>query len=132
MDAFEKSAQRAAKVFLIEDDESIREGLSEALEDVGLSVSCAENGRIALDRLRAGPSPDVIILDLMMPVMDGWQFREEQLTDVRLKSIPTVIITAVLFEQRHIEERLGKVVYVPKPFTPRELIDVIDRLRTLH
>jgi CheY-like chemotaxis protein len=115
-------------VFLIEDDDDIRESLVEVLEEAGLSISWAPNGRLALDRLRAAPPPDVIVLDLMMPVMDGWEFRQEQLNDDRLKHIPAIIATATLIDQQMARERLGNVVYFSKPFNPAKLIDAIKRV----
>jgi len=115
-------------VFLIEDDNEIRESLTEALEEAGLSVSWAPNGRLALDRLRAAPLPDVIVLDLMMPVMDGWQFREEQLNDDRLKGVPAIVVTATLIDEQIARERLGNVAYFPKPFNLAKLIDAIKRI----
>ena len=63
------------EILLVEDDRGIRTSLQEILEDEGYAVATAENGRVALEALRAGASPDLIVLDLRMPVMDGWQFR---------------------------------------------------------
>jgi len=55
----------------------------------------AGNGQEALDYLRRAPVPDLIILDLWMPVMDGWQFRSEQVKDPRLKNVPVIVVTAL-------------------------------------
>ena len=66
-------------ILVVDDDPDIRDSLREVLEDEGYDVSCVGNGREALDHLKAAsPRPCVILLDLMMPVMDGWQFRKEQ------------------------------------------------------
>src|SRR5262245_38468489 len=63
---------------LVEDDASIRYALADMLGDEGFDVTTVVNGRDALNALRCGAPPDVILLDLMMPVMDGWEFRVEQ------------------------------------------------------
>jgi CheY-like chemotaxis protein len=83
------------RVMLVDDDEDIRTVLSEALQDAGFEVSCAASGREALDQLRNGKHPGLILLDLMMPVMDGWQFRQEQRENPDIASIPVVVISAV-------------------------------------
>jgi CheY-like chemotaxis protein len=82
-------------VLVVDDDPDIRDSLREVLEDEGYQVSCVGNGREALDHLKAAsPQPCVILLDLMMPVMDGWQFRKEQKQDPAIANIPLVVITA--------------------------------------
>jgi CheY-like chemotaxis protein len=83
------------KILVIEDDEDIRESLKELLEDSGYEVVCMSNGQHGLDHLRSGQvPPKLILLDLMMPVMDGHTFRVEQKNDPKLASIPVVIMTA--------------------------------------
>ena len=79
---------------IVEDDRDTREMLGKFLELEGFDVSTAANGRVALDQLGDGAQPCVIILDLMMPVMNGWQFREVQASDPRLAQIPVVVVTA--------------------------------------
>ncbi|HVV52843.1 MAG TPA: response regulator [Polyangia bacterium] len=112
----------------MEDDADIREVMTAVLEDRGFSVICAPNGRAGLEQLRAGATPEVIVLDLMMPVMDGWAFREAQLSDPRLADIPTVVITASGFHPESIRQELGEVGYLAKPMTPSALIAaIIDR-----
>jgi len=64
------------------------------LQSVGLRVMTAANGEEALALARGGPRPSVIVLDLNMPVMDGWQFRAKQLLDPRLADIPVIVLTA--------------------------------------
>lgn len=81
-------------VLVVDDDDDIREALRDLLETEGYRVVCADNGREALDALRGGVHPCIILLDLMMPVMDGWQFRTEQKRDPKLAKIPVVAITA--------------------------------------
>jgi CheY-like chemotaxis protein len=82
-------------ILIVDDDPDIRDSLKEVLEDEGYTVSCVGNGREALDYLRRTPTrPCVILLDLMMPVMDGWQFRREQKQDPTIAGIPLIVITA--------------------------------------
>ncbi|HEY8516723.1 MAG TPA: response regulator [Candidatus Binatia bacterium] len=82
-------------VLLIEDEDSVREAIAAVLDTEGYRVRTARHGREALEMLRGGLRPCMIILDLMMPVMDGWQFRAEQLRDPELLKIPTVVYSAV-------------------------------------
>ena len=83
----------AARVLVVEDDADLRKGICTLLEDAGFQSWPAENGEVALARARA-ERPCVILLDLMMPIMNGWEFRSEQLRDPSLSSIPVVIMTA--------------------------------------
>jgi CheY-like chemotaxis protein len=82
------------QVLVVEDDRDTREMLEQFLEFEGFAVRTAVNGAAALDSLRSGQRPCVILLDLMMPVMNGWQFRAAQTQDPHFASIPVVVITA--------------------------------------
>lgn len=108
-----------ASVLIVEDDRDIRECMADALEIEGYSVALAGNGREALEKLRAGVRPDLILLDLLMPVMSGWEFRQEQLSDPLLSGIPVVVVSASapggLRPDRHL----------PKPFGIDELLEVV-------
>jgi len=81
-------------VFIVEDDVDTREMLEHFLETEGYAVETAANGKIALERLAGGVRPAVILLDLMMPVMDGWQFRRAQVRDSSLARIPVIVVSA--------------------------------------
>ncbi|MEO6238354.1 MAG: response regulator [Vicinamibacterales bacterium] len=81
-------------VMIVEDDPDTREMLERFLELEGFDVRTAANGQIALESLRADNGLSVILLDLMMPVMNGWQFREAQAGDPRLARIPVVVVSA--------------------------------------
>src|SRR3982074_3818832 len=81
-------------ILVVEDDPDIRAALTQILSDDGYAVATAANGQEAIDHLRRTSPPALILLDLMMPVMDGWQFRSHQKQDPALKSIPVVIVTA--------------------------------------
>jgi CheY-like chemotaxis protein len=78
----------------VEDDCDTREMLERYLELEGFDVQTAPNGAAALTLLRQDAAPSVILLDLMMPVMNGWQFRDAQQQDARLSAIPVVVVTA--------------------------------------
>jgi CheY-like chemotaxis protein len=86
-------------ILVVEDDKDLREGLAEALRLEGYEVVSVEHGEAALRHLRTGAPPCMILLDLMMPVMDGWTFREELLKDQALASIPVVVMTAASSER---------------------------------
>ena len=82
------------KVLIVEDDEGVREVLREALEDEGYWVGCAADGEEALRMLRAEPAPCLVLLDLVLPGLNGWQLREKQLADPFLAQFPVVVLTA--------------------------------------
>jgi signal transduction histidine kinase len=111
------------RLLLVEDDSSIRLALTDMLEDEGFAVTSAVNGREALEDLRHAPPPDVIVLDLMMPVMDGWEFRVEQRSDPMLAGIPLLAMSADLSAKARAIAADG---YVRKP------IDFPELLRKLH
>jgi CheY-like chemotaxis protein len=82
-------------ILVVDDNEDIRETMRELLSFEGYQVVTAEHGQEALDLLRAGREKvSLILLDLMMPVLDGWQFRELQQKDEALSRIPVIILTA--------------------------------------
>ena len=81
-------------ILVVEDDIDLRETLSEALRFEGYNVVGVEHGQAALRHLDSGARPCAILLDLMMPVMDGWTFRQEMLKKPSLAGIPVVVMTA--------------------------------------
>lgn len=81
------------QILIVEDDADLRESVAQTLAGEGYDVATARNGREALE-LIARTRPDLILLDLMMPVMSGWEFRERQLRHPELASIPVVVMTA--------------------------------------
>ena len=85
----------APSILVVEDDEDAREAMVALLQMKGYRAVSAGNGREALDYLEEAPAPDLIILDLWMPVMDGWQFRSEQIKNPRLAHIPVIVVTAL-------------------------------------
>ncbi len=114
-------------VLIVEDDRDVRESLAEVLEDNEYCSLGASNGQEAIDHLRAASEkPCVILLDMMMPVMDGWQFRSVQREDPDLGNIPVVVLTA----NANIEEaadRLAVAACLKKPVQLDVLLSTVDR-----
>jgi signal transduction histidine kinase len=110
-------------VLIIEDDRAIREPLSVLLRGEGYRVALAENGQEALRKLRTEPSPDIIVLDLRMPVMDGWEFRAIQQQDPVLGLIPVVAISADGSAQA---VAMSADAYLRKPLDPSDLLQTIE------
>lgn len=113
-------------ILIVEDDADLREALSEILREEGYSVAGAEHGRDALDLLRRQKHPALILLDLTMPVMNGWQFRAEQRGDPELSGIPVVILSAGDHLAEHMVP-LGIHDYIPKPIELPHLLRTIER-----
>jgi CheY-like chemotaxis protein len=111
-------------ILVVDDDPASVEALCELLKKEGHDVVCAENGRKALERLREGRKFCVILLDVMMPVMNGYEFREEQLRDPSLASIPVFLLTADWRARKKAEE-LHTVRYFQKPVSPPELLAAV-------
>ncbi len=83
----------SSHVLVVDDDPDVRDATSGLLEDEGFRVVCVESGGAALQYLRAGGRPFMILLDMMMSGMSGWQFRCEQKEDPSLRGIPVVMMT---------------------------------------
>jgi CheY-like chemotaxis protein len=118
----------SAHILVVEDDRDIRESVVEVLEEEGHVVTSAGDGREALELLqRASPAPDLILLDLMMPVMSGYQFREEQLKLPAFAAIPVLIVTADVNARAKVAS-LKAAGFVQKPLKIQPLLDLIDQL----
>jgi CheY-like chemotaxis protein len=117
----------SARILLVEDDPALRGTLAEVLEEKGYEVVCAEHGADALAWLDAAPAPAVILLDLVMPVMDGWSFRSAQRSDPRLAAIPTIILSASLGTDPRVLDSLDADAALAKPFTLERLIETVQR-----
>ena len=111
-----------ATILLVEDNDDVREMMAVALELGGHTVWAATNGRDALAMLRERPRPCLILLDLMMPVMNGWELRAALRADRRLADIPVVVVSAVTADIAH---RLNGAEYVPKPVDIDHLLDIV-------
>ena len=117
-------------VLIVDDDRDIRGTLSHVLEDEGYETSAVPNGREALRVLRDGLRPCVILLDLTMPGMDGWDFRADQLRDRALSAIPIVVITAAGFRAETIQSQLGATGFVRKPLPLDDVLAAIEQACT--
>jgi CheY-like chemotaxis protein len=117
----------ARSILVVEDDRDIRQALCSVLRDEGYEVSSASDGSEAISQLHAGGRPGVILLDLMMPVMGGADFRKAQLGDPRLKDIPVVVLTADV-AVRETARSLGAAAAFAKPFELRDLLHAIERV----
>jgi CheY-like chemotaxis protein len=113
-------------ILLVEDDFDLRDALIPILEHEGHHVVGAANGREALDQLRAGAKPSLILLDLMMPIMNGAEFRAEQLRDPALASIPVVVVSADPAARRKAEV-MGAVGCLEKPMDIDALLAQVRR-----
>jgi CheY-like chemotaxis protein len=114
----------ASPVVIVEDDESIREVLQRCLEMEGYTVYAASNGRDAMELISRISKPRLILLDLMMPEMNGWEFLAAKARHVDLATIPVVVLSAVAnrFEIK------GKVAAVfDKPLSLDELFAIVER-----
>lgn len=83
------------RILVVEDDEDAREAMVALLQMKGYRAVPAGNGQEALDYLQKAPVPDLILLDLWMPVMDGWEFRQQQKQNPRLSKVPVIVVTAL-------------------------------------
>ena len=117
-------------VLVIEDDTDVRNALAELLSTEGYAVSLTADGGEALDKLRAGLRPSVILLDLMMPNVDGWDFRRAQLDDPTLAAIPVILLTASGFRPDSMRSDRGRLEMLPKPVQAHVLLDTLERLAT--
>ena len=127
--AHDNSEDRAVldcSVLIVEDDEATLEAVAELLEGEGVSVCKASNGREALERLRRGRVPALIIVDLMMPVMDGWELCRRIADDEDLAPIPIAIVTAAAAVERMPVRRHDAGFFI-KPVDYRNLLEVVRR-----
>lgn len=113
-------------VLVVDDDESIREVFTELLKDEGYTVACAEHGAAALEYLAANELPRVIVLDLMMPIMSGAEFRERQLAEPRWADIPVIVMSAS-DRGKTIALELNANSFIAKPADVAELMSTIGR-----
>ena len=112
-------------ILVVEDDELLRESLGLLLDEEGYRVSLADNGREALRQLHAGLHPDLIVLDLRMPIMDGWQFRAIQKADPTFGLIPIVAVSADDSAQA---AAISAHAYLQRPVESRALLETIERV----
>ena len=112
------------RVLLVDDNIVTREMMSLILAGEGYRVATASNGAEAIDRLRHYEKPDLILLDLRMPVMDACQFCEQQKQDQSLADIPVVVLSAAS-DVAEKASSLGAATYLQKPVDTAKLLDTV-------
>lgn len=110
---------KSAAVLVVDDDRDVRDIVTAVLESEGYSVRCAENGAQAL-AIMHGPKPGAIVLDLMMPVMSGWELLDAVQSDADLSRIPVLVLSAV--------RAPAGVAHLSKPVSLDELVTMLDRV----
>src|SRR5689334_15434937 len=116
-----RNREKASRmVLLVEDNQDCRGTLTDALQHEGYDVVAVENGLEALDHLRWSWRPDCVVLDMRMPVMTGWELREEMKTDPRLQDIPVIGMTGGRWKP---EDARGFVALMAKPIDFDQLRD---------
>ncbi len=117
--------RREHDVLVVEDDADLRQMMAQMLTLEGFDTSTARDGQDALDHLRASRSlPDIILLDMMMPRMDGWQFYREQQADPALRGIRVVVLSAAPRDRLDV----GAAEVIGKPFNYDVLLAALRRL----
>ena len=114
------------RVVVVDDDYGIRELLRMWLEDLGWTVTTAADGREALAIMRRG-AHDVVLLDLMMPILDGWSVLEERQRDQALKIMPVVVMSAGWLEGFSRAESMGAQGWLSKPFDLECIMTTLER-----
>jgi CheY-like chemotaxis protein len=112
-------------VLVVDDDRDIRETLAEILADEGYEVHTARNGAEGL-QVVASTRPGLVLLDLFMPVMDGIEFRRQQLGDPHIADVPVVVISAAAGLERRVES-LGLAGWLEKPIHIDALFAIVGR-----
>ena len=122
----ERQEQVAHHILVVEDDAVMRDSIAELLEEEGYTVAVANGGEQGLAYLQQSPRPSLILLDLMMPAMNGWEFHSQLQRDPSLATIPVVILSAVADFQRR-RGKLDVAAILPKPVNISHLLDVITQ-----
>jgi CheY-like chemotaxis protein len=115
----------APLILVVEDDPDIRETLKQVLEFQGYQVAQASHGREAMDWLKGGGRPSLILLDLMMPIMNGWEFLEQGKAEGQLGRVPVIVISAV--SQFTPMEKIRDYPVLRKPLDLDLLIATIEK-----
>ncbi|HEY9806319.1 MAG TPA: response regulator transcription factor [Candidatus Obscuribacterales bacterium] len=118
----------AGQVLLVDDEPGLREAVQAYLEDSGFAVEVAGNAQEGWQLLQQR-LPDLVISDVMMPQVDGYQFLKQMREDPRFKSLPVVFLTARGMTSDRIQGyQAGCDAYLPKPFDPDELVAIVENL----
>ncbi len=113
------------RILVVEDDPEVRSAIRMVLEAESYEVAESGDGADALAKLRASPQPSLILLDLMMPGMNGWQFMDEVRVHPDLRQVPIVVVSA--YGSADGVRSVGATDYLKKPFAPETLLDVVSR-----
>ena len=116
------STQSQCPVLIVEDDEDLRDMMAQMLAIEGFAATAVANGREALDYLRRAVKPHVILLDLMMPVMDGWEFRRRQQADPELAPVPVIVLSAL---DRSRAAPVDAIAFLKKPLDFDRLLELV-------
>src|SRR5690349_1367304 len=111
-------------VLVVDDDRPLREALGDSLTLEGYRVVCVGDGKAALEHLQGGGRPCLILLDLMMPIMDGKSFRRAMLEDAQVSDIPVVLITAAGAQNT---QDVPAAAVLLKPLKIDEVIEVVQK-----
>ena len=118
----------SAQLLLVDDEPGLREAVKDYLQESGFSVQVASNAREGWDLMQQN-TPDLVISDIMMPQVDGYQFLKQLREDPRFQALPVVFLTAKGMTGDRIQGyQAGVDAYLPKPFDPDELIAIVENL----
>lgn len=115
-------AHSMGNILIIDDDDAIRKSIASVLELEGYSTSSASDGKQALEMIRAGQIPDIILLDMMMPVMNGWAFLDFLRANANTAQIPVVVVSAFAESAKSVRPH----AFVPKPVQLKALLNTIQ------
>jgi CheY-like chemotaxis protein len=117
-----------AQVLIVEDEAHIAESLGFVLEREGYTVATVPDGEAALQRLRGG-LPDLLILDVMLPGLNGFEVLKAIKSDPRLSALPVILLTArTQPRDREMAESIGAAAYLTKPFSNRDIVAMVRQL----
>jgi two-component system response regulator VicR len=122
-------AKKTLRILCVEDEPEMIDLIRLILSRKGFDVSGATGGQDGIYKIRS-EKPDLVLLDLMMPYMDGWEVYQQMKADESTKNIPVIVVTA---KAQSIDKVLGLHIakvddYIAKPFSPKELIDSVERV----
>jgi CheY-like chemotaxis protein len=120
--------RKGTELLVVDDDDELRALLADTLKGRGFSVVTAGNGREALGRLRSAPLPAAVLLDLNMPIMNGWQFCAAKNADGALRALPVIVLSAAAKTDPASPYYLDVDEVVTKPIEIEELLSAIERL----
>jgi CheY-like chemotaxis protein len=122
-----RGATSRARILLVDDDVDIRRSVGALLEDEGYEVAAVGDGRQAWEQMHQSPAPDLLILDLMLPGMDGWQLRSRQRSDPTVRDIPVLAISA---DGSSKASAIDADAFLAKPFAADDLLREVKRILT--